>query len=93
MTEPINDTTRVRTAFAVIINPDAKRFRQDSFMLGLAEENRPGYYPEPQYGVFATYEAASAKAQELNGLLFKLSPEDAAMIVASSMFHGKRRTS
>lgn len=70
-----------RTAFAAIVDA-----RDRAFTLGLAQENQPGYWPQPQHGTFATYAAAAEKAQELNARLFHLTPEDAAVIVASSMF-------
>lgn len=87
MTKPIiNDI--VRKAFAPIIDGTS---RTDQFGIGLSEENLSGYYPQPQFGTFQNYASAMAKADELNGLLFNLTHDDAMRIVASSMFHGKRR--
>jgi len=61
----------------------------NSFGLGVAEENEPGYYPQEQHGLFPTYEAASVRAEELNGKL-GLTPDEAAHIVCTSM-RGKRK--
>jgi hypothetical protein len=70
-------TTTKREAFVAVLMGRA-------FGIGLAQENERGYYPQVGFGSFDTYEAASAKAQELNALL-GLSADDAAMIVCSSM--------
>lgn len=67
-----------RLAFAPIVDAGG-------FSVGLAEESSPGYLPQRHHGAFPSWEAARAKASELNRSMFRLSDEDAAMIVASSM--------
>lgn len=54
------------------------------FGVGLAEENKPGYWPCPQYGTFATWDEAFAKARELNQAR-DMNEETAIRIVCSSM--------
>jgi hypothetical protein len=73
----------MRKAYATTIN-------EKGFAIGLSEENEPGYYPCPQYGVFPTYEAAGVKRDALNAEL-GLTRDEAAMIVASSMAAQNRR--
>jgi hypothetical protein len=72
--------TAVRTkAYVGVINGQ-------NFELGIAERDEPGYYPMgPGYGVFDTYEEAVAKANEMNMLLWNMTPIEAAEIVSSSM--------
>jgi len=72
--------TAVRTkAYVGVINGQ-------QFELGMAERDEPGYYPMgPGYGVFSTYEEAVTRANEMNMLLWNMTPIEAAEIVSSSM--------
>jgi hypothetical protein len=65
---------------------------EDKFGIGIAEEDEPGYWPRPQFGKFDTFDDASAMATELNRQC-GIGPQEAAMIVASSMRgHGRKRS-
>jgi hypothetical protein len=70
-----------RFAFAVILSrqPDGREFG-----IGLAQENDPGYWPQPGFGSFPTWSEASDKARRLNTTQ-GLTDAEAAQIVASSM--------
>jgi hypothetical protein len=57
---------------------------EQGFGIGIAERDSPGYWPAPDKGTFPTYEAASARASELNTAT-GLSLEEASEIVCSSM--------
>lgn len=59
--------------------------RHPGFGIGVAEENDSGYWPLASEGRFATWEEASQRARTLNQEKLKLTEEDAALIVASSM--------
>jgi hypothetical protein len=52
--------------------------------IGLAEENKSGYFSCPELGTFPTYEEASAEAKRLNRAL-GLTEDRALRIVLSSM--------
>lgn len=58
----------------------------DGFFIGLANENERGYIPQPQYGSFKSYEAASAEAEKLNIKEFGIGKHLGCMIALSSMF-------
>lgn len=56
------------------------------FGLGAAELDQPGYYPQPQLGEFDTFHDAYAWADKLNVERLGFTLDEAARIVASSMF-------
>lgn len=78
MTNTTKPQSAIQVAFVATCNTDG------SFGLGAAERDKSGYWPMPGYGTFATYEAASARARELNAKL-GIELETAAEIVCSSM--------
>jgi hypothetical protein len=73
--------THARFAFAAIVS---RQHDGRDFGIGLAEENDPGYWPQPGFGSFTTWTEASDKARQLNASQ-GLTDDDAAHIVASSM--------
>lgn len=56
------------------------------FGLGAAELDQPGYWPQPQLGEFDTFHDAYVEARKLNTERLGLDDNEAARIVASSMF-------
>lgn len=68
-----------RKAFTSLFN------RHGEYIIGLAEENQPDYWPQTHCGTFKTREEAQAWADRLNKLL-GISPKLAMLIVTSSMF-------
>ena len=83
MTPPLLRTKQL--AYAAVYDRGAlDRGEARVFGIGLTQKNQAGYWPTPQHGHFRTYDAAAAKAHELNQAR-GLSAEEAALIVASSM--------
>jgi len=81
--------TTKRVALAAIVSRDPNPETRLDFGIGLAVEHEPGYYPQPKLGRYASFELASAEAERGNAIL-GLSPDEAARIICSSMYVGRR---
>jgi hypothetical protein len=88
----VNRVRRRRAAVAVMLPERA--WQAQPYGIGIATEGEPGYLPWKGLTrmAFGTYEEASQEAAMINAEVFRLTPQDAFHIVASSMRNGVDRT-
>jgi hypothetical protein len=74
----------MKHAFSAIVD-------ENGYSIGRADEGTRGYTPQPDFGAFPSWDAAKAKADELNKE-FGLSEQEVARIVLGTMSgNGTRR--